>query len=373
MKILVVVEASGGVGRHVLDLCEGLVERGLDVHLVFSPLRADGAFLERLDRVPGITVGRIEMQRSIGPADGKTLLDLMRYIAQNGPFDVIHGHSSKAGALVRMLPPWSTRAPKVYTPHAFITMNPSVTGLRRSSFGLVERLLDSVGGSHLIAVSPEERDHALELGIAGRKVSLVINGVDIDVSTAGEKRAAVRRELGLEDSHVCIGFVGRLTYQKAPEILIKAYKTLRVANPNLRLVMLGDGEELDKCRTLLGHELTDGTAHILAGCRGIDYMPAFDVFALPSRYEGMAYVHLEAAAFGLPIVTSAVAGATTVVSEGVNGFLAKAGDLEDFTAALARGVEMVRERNCAEAGVGIPSIAGMVDQVVSIYRQVRAQ
>jgi glycosyltransferase involved in cell wall biosynthesis len=252
-------------------------------------------------------------------------------------------------------------------------MNPSVTGLRRTSFGLVERLLDRVGGSHLIAVSPEEREHALELGIADRKVSMVVNGVDIDVSTAAEKRAAVRRELGLGDSHVCIGFVGRLTYQKAPEILIEAYKSLRAGNPDLRLVMLGDGEELGNCRALLGDELTKGTAHILAGRRGIDYMPAFDIFALPSRYEGMAYVHLEAATFGLPIVTSAVAGAGTVVSEGVNGFMARAGDVQDFTAALARGVEMVRQRGCAVTGVDVPSVAGMVDQVVSIYRQVRAR
>src|SRR5580765_3233871 len=101
MKILFVLEAAlGGAGRHVLDLSEGLIARGHEVHLIWSTLRADRSFRSRLQSLnaatPRLHSLPIAIARAVGASDISSYLALSRYVHQRGPFDVIHAHSTKA-------------------------------------------------------------------------------------------------------------------------------------------------------------------------------------------------------------------------------------------------------------------------------------
>src|SRR5260370_23461048 len=126
MRLLQITETpAGGVGRHLIELCAGLVSRDCDVHLLYSPRRADGFFIEALERARGLTAARIDMRRPIHPQDLVACRRVRQYIVQNGPFDIIHGHSSKGGAVARLAAP---RGPArlIYTPHTIYTMNPMI-------------------------------------------------------------------------------------------------------------------------------------------------------------------------------------------------------------------------------------------------------
>ena len=102
-RVLMVVESSaGGTGRHVMDLSEGLLARGCEVHMVYSPQRMDSTFRDRLSNLQALRHTALPMQRSIHPSEFAALLAIRRYLHSFGPFDIIHGHSSKGGALARL-------------------------------------------------------------------------------------------------------------------------------------------------------------------------------------------------------------------------------------------------------------------------------
>src|SRR4051794_32969775 len=100
LRVLLVVEASGGgTGRHGLALAAGLSQRGCEVHLLYSPLRMDSVFAARLERATAATCSAISVRSSIHPSDVAAVLKVRRYLREHGPFDLVHGHSSKGGAL----------------------------------------------------------------------------------------------------------------------------------------------------------------------------------------------------------------------------------------------------------------------------------
>lgn len=124
LRILLVIEPSGGgSGRHVVDLARALIGSGHQVSLIWSPIRAEPWFLAAVAALPLHADERLPMRRSVGPWDVATLHALNRLIARLGPFEIVHGHSAKAGALVRVA--HAPGAAKIYTPHALPMMGPA--------------------------------------------------------------------------------------------------------------------------------------------------------------------------------------------------------------------------------------------------------
>ena len=317
LRILHVIEASGsGTGRHVLDLTKGLVECGHETTIIYSPLRAEVSFIEGLNRIRGAAVKVFQMQMRQAPSlyDLTALRGLSKIVLRCGPFNIIHGHSSKAGALVRLLPT-SVPGARIYTPHAFRTMDPDLRLGLKLFFGLAERLL-SLRCNHIITGSKQEFCAGRALGIPKYKMSVVINGIEPPILPT---RFEVRANLGLHEKDLVIGFVGRLEQQKAPDMAIRALYAL--GNKEAKLVMIGTGS-LKRKLQLLVDKLNLHTRVLFVGKRdGQTTMPAFDLLIVPSRYESMGYVFLEAMAANIPIVATPVGIARDVVFEGETGFI----------------------------------------------------
>ncbi len=126
LRLLEVLEPSGGgSGRHFIDLCRGMHLRGHHVEAVYSPVRAEEGFIRELRAVGLPAVHAVNMKRAPGPSDIPAFLALRRIMRHHGPFDIIHGHSSKAGALTRLRLP-GRHVPRIYTPHAFRTLDPTL-------------------------------------------------------------------------------------------------------------------------------------------------------------------------------------------------------------------------------------------------------
>ena len=116
-----------------------------------------------------------------------------------------------------------------------------------------------------------------------------------------------------------VGAVGRLTYQKAPEDFLAALRQL--GRPGVIGVWVGGGELADHVGRLASRQ--PGPRVVLAGERTDvpEILPAFDVFALPSRYEGLPTAIVEAMACGVPVVATAVNAVSDVVVPGETGLL----------------------------------------------------
>ncbi len=333
MKILHIVEASfAGVGRHVLDLSGGEAALGHDVHVAFSPVRESGSFRsERLD-LARVQFHPVPMQRSPGPGDMRALIALERLRRRLRP-DVIHTHSTKAGLLGRALP--GGGAIRLHTPNAPYSMNPLMSDRSRASVGRLEKVLGNRRTGAVLAVSPEEVDHLTSIGVDAAKVRLVPNGLDpLPIAD----RDDVRRVLGIPLTARVIGFVGRFDDQKDPLRLIDAFERL-AGHENAHLVMVGDGPLHREARDRVGEGASADRIHLLGEQPGAWSMAAFDVFALPSRYEGFPYVLLEAAAHGLPIVTTRDAGASQLVVDGISGWMIPSMDTDRLTSALQTALD----------------------------------
>jgi glycosyltransferase involved in cell wall biosynthesis len=365
MRILLISEpASAGVGRHIVDLSQGLLAAGHDVHLVYSPRRMDETFASDLRAMNGLKTTVLDMRRAPHPCDLFAATRLRSLLRRNAPFDVVHGQSSKGGALARLVAPGF--AAVVYTPHCVFTMNPDIGRIGAAVFGGIERWLGRRSDA-LIAVSEDEAAHLRALGIAPEIVHCVPNGLHPPL---WRSRDEARAELGIRPEATVVGFLGRLSPQKNPLLLVHAFAKLAPRHPDAMLAIAGDGPleaEAREAERALG--LT-GRIVWLGFRRPVDVMPGFDVFALPSRYEGLPYVLLEAVAAGLPIVSTPVGGSETVIDNDGNGIITAATP-EDFAAGLGRllGDRALRHRMAASARekAGQFTITRMVDRTLDVY------
>jgi glycosyltransferase involved in cell wall biosynthesis len=367
LRVLLVVESSaGGTGRHVLDLAEGLTARGCQVHVIYSTRRLDRLFTDRLAELKGIRHVALPIRTSPHPADFRIVRAVRRHMRQFGPFDIVHGHSSKGGAVAR-LAAFGTRARAYYTLHGLIMMDPLLPRWKWLMYLLIELGL-ATWTRRVIAVSPEEQRAAIRLGFGRSRVVMVPNGISQMRLTP---RADARHTMGVADNAIVIGFVGRLVEQKAPEILIEAFAIAANAQPLARLALVGNGP-LEGPMRELASKLGVADKIIWLGerdARGV--LAGFDLFALSSRKEGLPYVVLEAMAAGLPVVATTSAGSEILVIPGVNGAVVPPDDARAFASAL---IELVSDRarmaRCAQGSlqrVARFTIDAMVDRTLEAY------
>lgn len=367
--LLVTQVAGGGTGRHFLDLAHGLTARGVEVVGIHAPHRLDHHFREQLAAPATPPMHGLPMRRAVHPLDLADLWQMIRAIRRLGPFDLVHGHSSKGGALGR-LAARTLGIPSVYTPHAIVTLDPTLPAWQRAFYGRVERWLARQTGA-IIAVSEDEAQHIRSLGIRPDKVHVVPNGVD---RPQLPDRSEVRQRLGLQPDDVVIGFVGRLSSQKAPDVLLEACAAVFRRHANARLVMIGSGPlAADTKRRVQSLGLAP-RVQLLGDAVAMDIMPAFDVFCLSSRYEGMPYVLLEALVTGLPIVSTRVGGAATCVEHNRNGLLVRSENAASLADALTLlvGDRQLRQRFAAasEQMAGRLTTQKMLDRTLDVYQTV---
>jgi glycosyltransferase involved in cell wall biosynthesis len=188
-----------------------------------------------------------------------------------------------------------------------------------------------VACSHSIAETISQTCPALE-----SRIEVIPNAIDLRQwrpITAEEKRQR-KRDAGLSDDAIVIGFAGRLVALKRLDILLIAAQRLA---PQVHVLVLGDGPlrpELERQAQPLGDR-----CRFLGWGQGSHWLPLFDVLVLPSESEGLPYCILEAMASGLPVVASAVGGMKETVVDGQTGCLVPAGDAQALESALSRLIE----------------------------------
>jgi glycosyltransferase involved in cell wall biosynthesis len=333
-RILHVLEAtSAGAARYVADLLLRIDTAAFDVGFAYSPRRADTRFWRDLEAIRGrgIRTFEIPMARSIRPAeDAKALWRLYRLVKLHG-FEVIHGHSSKAGFLGRLAGKLAgSHILTIYSPHAIaIAANPVYAHLER----FAGRFTDVVLG-----VSRSERDELESYRLVpSSKLHHVTAGIDIPAFSARPDGGAFRGKMGIPQDAVLIGAAGRLAPQKDPFTFIRTAAQLHCAGVPAYFAWAGDGELRDQAEALARSLGVDGRVRFLGYCADLrPFLAALDIFSLTSRYESFGYVTCEAMAMGKPVVATNVSGSNELVQHGETGLLLPAGDDAACAEALGR-------------------------------------
>lgn len=208
-------------------------------------------------------------------------------------------------------------------------------------------------------------------------IEVLHNGVDLDRFALRDPRArqARRDSWGVGADDPVIGTVGRLAPVKNQELLLRA---VAASNSNAHVVIVGEGPERASLQTLAAALGIAGRVRLLGHSDDVrGEMAGFDVFALPSRNEGMSNTLLEAMAASLPVVVSDVGGNVEIVRDGVDGLTFANGNRQGLTECLdrlsadtalrARLGHAARQRVTATFSIG-----AMVDRYEKLYERVLA-
>lgn len=375
LRIAELTESTlAGTGRHVLDVVGTLARWGVgELHLVHSLQRADAAYRQRLAALPpAVRQTNIPMRRSIAPiADTQAVYQIAAYLRCHERFDVVHVHSSKAGALGSVAARLARARRIVLTLHAPVSAG--LTGRQRMLYLTLERLCGRLA-HRVVAVSQGEYDYMQSNGIApAARLHLVPNSIVLpDLAQDASHRARLRAAWGLAEHTRLIGSIGRISAQKDPLLFVAlaARRARRYTAQEERYIIVGEGDLLETVRNRV--QQAGLQQHmIIAGFRtDIDaILASLDIYVLHSRYEAMPYTLLEAMGHALPIVATQVAGVTEMIADG--GVCVQPGDV----AALDKVLDQLTDPNKRQAWgrqnrlqiAAHYSLDGMIEKLLGVY------
>lgn len=312
-------------------------DQGYRVAVVCSPDPA----LEEFGRTEGVDVFGIEMTRGLfSRADATAVVKVVALLRRLRPVAV--NVATPKAALVVGLAARLARVPvRIYSLWGLRVEGEVPGSPRHRLLRMAERVTAS-SSTYVLCASASMRLRAIELGVVAPSRAHVLgrgstNGVDVDRfrPPSPEERTAARERAGVPRDQVVIGIVARLVTDKGVEVLMDALAKVRMER-DVVLLVVGAYDDADPLPEPVRRRIESDPAVVITGYQ-TDTAPwyaAMDVMVLPSKREGLPNVLLEAAACGLPTVTSNATGCPDAIEDGVTGVVVPQDDSERLAGAL---------------------------------------
>ena len=344
---------SAAAGRDHVTLTRGGVPSVLKIAYLLTPIDFGGServslnFLQNVDRdrfdilpillvrpweAKNVFIRELEKEnypyRTIPvavrpPSEGKEYFRVLRChrvahtMLKDGSFDLVHTHGYFAD-IIGIPAARRLGLPVISTCHGFISTDRNLK---------VYNLLDRIAlrfSDRIIAVSGDIKKNLVNNGIDERRIDVIQNAVRPDADPlAAEKNAREKLSgYGISRDDLVLGCVGRLSEEKGVRHLIEALEGINASGVPVKALIIGDGPQRKELEDLAKARGVDDMV-VFAGFQSEidDWLPAIDIFALPSLTEGTPMSLLEAMAHGIPAVASGVGGVPQVIESGKNGIL----------------------------------------------------
>lgn len=313
-------------------LLEGLAQTDAECHVAVRPGSAAATRLKGLGRM-------LELPMR-GGGDLRAGWKLARYCRAE-KIQLIDAHTSNGHALGLLA--------KLFAPELRLVVHRRVDFAPKGDF-LNRRKYLSPKVDRYVAISGAIRDVLVAYGVPDARISVVRSATKPDAFRGfshDEEKAKLARTFSLDPGLVFLGNASALTAQKGYETLIAAAKLLKDQGTPFHCFIAGDGElagKLEKLRADLGLE------HDVTFLGFIDEVPRFltalDILAIPSNFEGLGTVILDAIHAGLAVAGSRVGGIPEIIKHGETGLLSEVGDAAGHAANLATLI-LDREKRAA--------------------------
>ncbi|MGD8368801.1 MAG: glycosyltransferase family 4 protein [Desulfobacterales bacterium] len=313
---------------------------------------APGGELETLVRGSGLAFHPFpNFVQAVDPAnDVAAVVRLTRFLARRR-YHIVHTHNSKTGFIGRLAGKLAKVPVVVHTVHGF-SFHDQEPPLRRRLFRLLERAAAG-WADRTIFISQPLIDWARKERILkkGQPIAKIYSGIEIEKFRPASKaqRREARNRWGIPKNAFVVGIVSKLWEGKGHATLMEAFSLWEASAKNSRLVIVGEGplraelEDLARRKGQEGKILFTGFQPDVASVLAI-----LDLAVLPSLFEGMGRVLLEAMAMGIPVIGSEVGGIPDLIRHGREGFLVPPGN----PYALAAAVRVVIDNPHLAAAMG---------------------
>lgn len=370
MKVLIFIQglSFGGPEKLVYDMVKHIIKNQNNIKIIKLEICCYdilGHFAEKL-------IGE-KQKINLSLLKRKPGIDLfypfkLASLIKQKKIDVIHAHNATAwfyGTWASIL----TRVPIVYTEHDRSFPTPLRLKYFHYFFGKYATAVIAV--SKAVKENLEKYEHI-------KNVKVIYNGIDPDLFKPAsiEEKVLKKKQLGLNKNDFVLGNVGRMDYWKNQRILIEILPDLKKISPQIKLILVGGGEEEGNLKKSAIKKGVKNDVIFLGQRSDVNQiLKAFDIFVFPSLTEGLPLVVIEAMATGLPIVASHVGGIPELVVNGETGFLVSPTSKEEIKEAIIKllnNPELRKEmgqiaRKRFETHFSLPQ---MVQKYIEVYEEV---
>jgi starch synthase (maltosyl-transferring) len=370
LRVLYLIDSlgSGGAQRQLVTLVKSLDRTLVTPEVaVYHPLYH---FRPELDDA-GVPV---HLLKGSGGRDPRVFIGLARLLAR-GRYDIVHSYLKTPGTLARLAAPFS-RGTRVVVSERSVDLGHSRWRL------MLERLLSGRAVAMIANAQAVAREVERLVPSWTGRIHVVPNGVDFRDPTDDE-RAAGRgfraRQVG--DADHLLGVIGRVGYEKAPDLLVDALERLpEEILRKLRIVWIGlriDTKLASSVELRLAGSVLAGRVVFLGETRDTrSVYLGVDGILLCSRWEGFPNVVLEALAHGTPVVATDVGDISEIVRPGESGWVVPPGDAKSLSAAIAELLSLPASRRAEMGKAGSAfvldkySAERLAERTLSVYRRV---
>ncbi len=364
MKILLLTTHLniGGIGTYILGLAKALKAKGDEVFVV-----SNGGILVTELVAGGVSHIKLDIltKSELSPKVFRAIFEISRLARRLG-IDVIHSQTR----VTHVIGFFASRLCRV----SFVT---TCHGFFRRKIG---RILVPAWGERVIAISEAVERHLIkDFHVKKDRISLIYNGIDVKKflrDFSKKEKDTLKDRFGIRKDHSIIGTIARFTPDKGHSVLLYALYEILRQKPNVQLIFVGEGKERSRIVDLSERlNLSENVIFIKTQLNTLNILSIMDVFMFtPTRKEGLGIGLLEALASGKPAVATNVGGISSIIEDGLNGFLVEPSRpklLVDPTLRLLKDKELYQRMSRAGREIVIEkfSIDGMADRVRTLYKR----
>ena len=293
-------------------------------------------------------------------------IQLASSLIQSRSVDVIQSHLPNAHVLAALA--------------GRLTGRPVLATVHGRAMTTLDMEVQKLAGTHLAVVCRHSYFQALGVGIDPRQVHFLPNGVDTERFRPQRIRTGpLRSRFGIAPETKLVGFIGRLSAEKGPDLFLRMALSVRAQCPEAEFVLVGEGTMLKQLETFAKRF---GIADAVHFAGNQDDMPAvfneIDVVVSSSLSEAMPLAVMEAMASGLPVVACKVGGIPDLVAHGVTGWLADESDYEELATRVVDLLEddelrLAAGRAARERAFGRMGLDQSVEATIRLFVQLTAQ
>lgn len=326
LHVRVVSGSGGGPDKTILNSPRFLSDLGYSSVCAYLRPPRDPGFESIVQRAADANA-KLSAVDDRGPFDPRIFRRLLK-LCRKHKVTIWHGHDYKSNFFGLLLRPFH-KMKLVTTVHGWVkhtSRTPLYYWIDRRCLKRYDRV---------ICVSDDLLARCRDIGVKPERCSTTENAIDTELTVRSLDTGAAKSELGFAPDSPLVGAVGRLSDEKAFDVLIDAVGRLHERGVPAHLAIAGDGDARQRLESHIAAQRYPDRFHLLGHRNDVATLyQAMDVFALSSLREGLPNVLLESMALKTPVVATRIAGIPRLVQDQENGRLVDPGDCAQLTDAI---------------------------------------